>query len=278
METSDTLQNDILEIMTKEQEKQIAASKKKQDRINARISREQQGAASSSVDKAIINPTTTDSSSNETKVELVPTPSEPVKLEIKSEQDAVTNVASNVSTIVEKVEEQEINSTIQKSSEDKPLEGVVATPVSDSDTAIATTNTTVTSEVKESQTTSTTEEKQKLTTWQMKEKNKPLPTGLDLSTILSCEYLETEVKIVKDGTKNYELLETGVNGQLFVRIRNRAISPVAVCQKISKHFKKAYDNQEEISSRFLFKMFPICDMFQANENNLNNRFASKFTQ
>ena len=104
---------------------------------------------------------------------------------------------------------------------------------------------------------------------------KPTPTWESLH-MLPCDILKTEVKVVREGSKNYEALETGVPGQIFIRIRNRLICPIELCQKMSKKFEKAHSKGEDISTRYLFKMFPICDNMQANENNLKNRFESKY--
>ncbi|KAL9643389.1 hypothetical protein ABK040_010007 [Willaertia magna] len=85
------------------------------------------------------------------------------------------------------------------------------------------------------------------------------------------EWLKYELQMIKEGGKNYEILDTGVSGQIFIRIRKRNISPLDLCKKISKHFKKLLNNGEDIPTRFLFKMYPIFDIFKASEENLKIR-------
>ncbi|KAG2370629.1 hypothetical protein C9374_005981 [Naegleria lovaniensis] len=240
---NDTLLSDIIEVLEKEKTKQQNATKKRQNKINQKSKKENP--------EKKVNALTNQIASSEPVVQSNQQPAEDAIIETVPSLSASNSVISNES----------LSFTANTSTELPSEQGAPSMP---SSTTEQTTTATSASEQTQHITQTT------LTTWQVKERQTP-SEDID-SKLLPCDFLEGEVKIVKDGKKDFESLETGVTGQIFIRIKNRKISPLVLCKKMAKNFEKAHSRMEDISSRFLFKMYPIFDLFPANEKNLTNRF------
>lgn len=243
---NDTLLSDIMEVIEKEKTKQQNATKKRQNRINQKSKKEK-------LDAKNVSELGNEEMTSESVTPSIQQPAESVTVE-KIDNSGFEKATESL--------------TENATSSNHPTTQVPSAQV---DSILAGTTTEQNSQ-KDS--TNTQHTQTRLTTWQAKERQTP-SEDID-SKLLPCDFLEGEVKIVKDGKKDFESLETGVAGQIFIRIKNRKISPLVLCKKMAKHFEKAHARMEDISSRFLFKMYPIFDIFPANEKNLTNRFQSMY--
>nr|CAG4708902.1 unnamed protein product [Naegleria fowleri] len=239
---NDTLLSDIMKVIEKEKTKQQNATKKRQNRINQKSKKEK-------LDAKNVSELGNEEMTSESVTPSIQQPAESVTVE-KIDNSGFEKATESL--------------TENATSSNHPTTQVPSAQV---DSILAGTTTEQNSQ-KDS--TNTQHTQTRLTTWQAKERQTP-SEDID-SKLLPCDFLEGEVKIVKDGKKDFESLETGVAGQIFIRIKNRKISPLVLCKKMAKHFEKAHARMEDISSRFLFKMYPIFDIFPANEKNLTNRF------